>query len=121
MTEKNRVLSIVDMLESKLETSEVMVPEWGGKILIRELTAKERMTMTKKMTSNGKVDFAKLDIFAPFLLVHGIVDADGQNIVSNKDAEALTRKSSKIVDRIAKAVAALSGMSNEAAGEKLGN
>lgn len=120
-TTDNKVLTLADMLATKLEREEVDCPEWGGVVPIRELTAEDRSTMTKKLSVKGKMDWDKVDQFAPFLLVHGVTDADGDIYLSNKDAEALCRKSSKIVDRIAKAIAKLSGLTSEAATEKVKN
>ena len=120
--ETRKILTLDDMLAAKLQTEEVDCPEWGGVVPIQELTAENRMTMVKKLSDGrGKVDWDKLDQFAPFLLVHGILNADGHLYLSNKDAEKLQSKSSKVVDRIAKAIAALSGLSKDVQTEKVKN
>lgn len=117
-----RILTIDEMLAAKLECDFVECPEWGGDVWIQELTAENRMTMVKSLSDgHGKVDWTKLDLFAPFLLVHGVLDAKGNLYLSNKQAAALQKQSSKVVDRIAKAIAALSGLSRDAQVESVKN
>ena len=112
---KNKILTLADMLATSLERGEVDCPEWGGVVPIRELSAEHRTIMTKKLSDNkGKVDWSKIDQFAPFMLVHGIVNADGNLYLSNSDAVKLQQKSAKVVDRIARAIAKLSGLNREA-------
>lgn len=126
MTDKDnssKVLTLADMLASELQRGEVDCPEWGGAVHIQELTAANRVAMTKKLTNGkGGMDWNKIDQFAPFLLVHGVLNPDGHLYLSNKDAEKLCQtSSSKIVDRIAKAIARLSGLTKEAQTEKVKN
>lgn len=118
----NKILTLADMLATELECDEVDCPEWGGVVYIQELTATDRTTMTKRLSNGrGGVDWNKIDGFAPFLLVHGVLNPDGNLYLSNDDAKALCRRSSKIVDRIAKAIARLSGLTKEAQVEKVKN
>lgn len=117
MTEEKtgKVLMFADMMATELERDEVECPEWGGVVPIRELAASDRTAMTKRLSDGrGKIDWDKIEEFAPFLLVHGVTDADGNLYLTNKNAKALQTRSSKVVDRIAKAIAALSGLSKEA-------
>ncbi len=126
MTDKDnssKVLTLTDMLASELQRDEVDCPEWGGIVYVQELTAANRTAMTKKLTDGrGGMDWNKIDQFAPFLLVHGVLNPDGHLYLSNDDAKKLCQaSSSKVVDRIAKAIAALSGLTKEAQTEKVKN
>lgn len=117
-----RLLTFDDMMSTALERDEVDCPEWGGFVPIRELSAANRVTMTKRLSNGrGGIDWSKLDQFSPFLLVHGVTDEEGNLCLSNKQAEALHTKSSKVVTRIAQAIARLSGFSKQAQEDTLKN
>ncbi len=125
-----KVLSIAEMLATKLRTEYVPVPEWASDdddpsqcfVKIRELTADERIAMAQRMTNdNLKIDPKKIGEFAPFLLSAAIVDESGEGICSEEDARGLQSRSSFVVNRIALAVSKLSGLNRQAQTETAKN
>jgi len=118
-----KILSIKDMLETTLQTSLVPVPEWADEsdnpdecfVKIRELSANDRIEMAERMTDeNLKMDPGKVGEFAPFLLSRCLIDGEGECVCTEEQAAALQRKSAIVVNRIARAISALSGLNREA-------
>lgn len=97
-------------------TETVSVPEWGGDVRIRGLSAKQRGLIVKRTTTvdkDGKVnsDFNQMQLL---VVLVGCVDEDGHRLFSEADAEWLREKSAKALFRVFKTIAALSGMDGEA-------
>jgi hypothetical protein len=82
------------------------VPEWGGKVIIRELSAGEILEIARIQMQG---DSAQGVLAA--MLIGGWIDADGNNLFTWDDEEALAALPAGIVTRIANAVSELSGES----------
>lgn len=114
-------LSREDILHARdLKTEEVPVPEWGGTVLVRALTAKERLDLARDMTgADGAIDRAAtldLQITLPFLCM---VDMDGKRLFdSHDDLIVLQSKSAAALERVFDVAQRLSAMSKTAIEEQ---
>lgn len=108
------LLSREAILSSKdIKTQEVLVPEWGGNVLVKSLNGSERDAFEasiidikgKDVQMNRKNARAKL-------LVQCIVDKNLNPIFSAADVEALGQKSSAALDRVFTVAQKLSGISD---------
>lgn len=92
-------------------TREVAVPEWGGTVLVRELTALEADDIGFGMLSpTGDADPRKAQGMQAKLVAWATIDEAGGRIFSLEDIKALGKKSSRVIQRLANAVLDLSGM-----------
>jgi len=110
MLSKTQILAAQD-----IETREVEVPEWGGTVIIKGLTGRERErleAMSRKFR-DGKPDE---NIRARFLAM-AMVDETGAPIFGPGDVEALGNKSAVVLDRLFDVAMALAGISAEAVEE----
>jgi hypothetical protein len=113
-----------------LKRDDVECPEWGGTVLVRELTARERdrheaelLTAAQKATSEGGDDEPSfLENINARIAALGAIDEDGQRLFPDAlDILALGEKAATVVTRIADKIAELSGMSADAAEAIKGN
>lgn len=102
---KEAVLTVSD-----LKHEDVPVPEWGGTVRVRELTARERDAFESTLrpaTGSAAPDTANL---RARLCVRSIVGEDGSRLFNDEDADALGSKSAQVVDRIFTVAQRLSGI-----------
>lgn len=71
------------------------IPEWGGKVYVRTLTAAERDQF--EWSVYGQRDFKN---FRARLLVLAVCDEGGERVFRDEDADALGRQPGQIIDRI---------------------
>ncbi len=106
-----------------LKTDTVSVPEWGGDVRVREATSAERLAYEQSLYKsrvvgkNVEVDENYNNAQARFVVLC-VIDEKGQRIFTDKDAEALGKKSATAVGRCYKVIRKLSGM-DIAASEEL--
>ena len=109
-----------------LKTEEVEVPEWGGSVLVRTLTAHERdvfedgLIKTKGRGRNQTREMQLEDVRAKLACLT-IVDAGGVQIFNRADMLELGKKSAGALNRVWDVASRLSGMTNEDVEELLGN
>jgi hypothetical protein len=109
MLTRDAILSCND-----LETVEVQVPEWGGSVLARGLTAHEKGQFEQAMiTVSGSTVNLELDSSRANLVYFGCVDENGMRLFRREDLPRLNQKSAVAMDRVADAVRKLSGFSEE--------
>lgn len=102
---------------SDLETREVEVPEWGGSVLVRALSGKERDAYEASlMLIRGKTQIPNLANMRAKLVARAIVDEDGKRLFTDQDVNALGLKSAAALNRVHDVVQELSGL-NEGATE----
>jgi len=101
MLTREQILSRVD-----LRTETVEVPEWGGEIRIRELTARRRSEFEKLAEQHGD------DYAVAWLVAESCVDEAGQRIFSQEDIEALREKSAAALLRIFHQAAQINNLGN---------
>jgi hypothetical protein len=90
----------------------VEVPEWGGTIYVRQMSAAERDRLeAETFRPNGKHNLANLSARTVVLCA---CDAGGRRLFSDRDAEALGKKSAAAVSRVFKVVQQVNGLNAEA-------
>lgn len=105
--DKTAILGADDL---KRET--VSVPEWGGDVIVQEMTAKARLEWsTAAYTVEKGKTAANPETFMAALLVVCCVGEDGEPLFSSEDMPALARKSGAAVERVAGVAMRLNGMS----------
>ncbi len=93
---------------SALPTEDLEVPEWGGSVRIRSLTAGERDGFELDM-KDARTEGQKPNIRAA-LAVRVLVDEQGRNLFTPADAESLATFHAKPLDRVFTVAARLSGI-----------
>jgi len=84
-----------------LKTESVEVPEWGGTVVVRELTGSERDTWEASVvkTNGTKVTIDSHNMRAK-LAALCIVDDAGERLFTDKEAAKLGAKSAAALDRV---------------------
>lgn len=84
-----------------LKTESVEVPEWGGAVIVRELTGSERDTWEASVvkTNGTKVTIDSHNMRAK-LAALCIIDGDGKRLFTDKEAAKLGAKSAAALDRV---------------------
>lgn len=108
-------LSKDDILKSQDNApEEVDVPEWGGSVLVRGMTGKERDAFELSLMTSGRGgrrEVNPVNVRAK-LVARCVVDDDGNRLFTDADAAELGDKSAAAVDRVYAAAARLSGMTD---------
>ncbi len=104
-----------------LATEAVEVPEWGGTVKVRALSAAERDAFEVSLFEGQGADRRRnFDYLRAKLVALCVADDDGHRIFSDADAEALGMKNAAALDRIFVVAQRLNGLGarNEEALEK---
>lgn len=109
-------LSRDDILSANdIQVEELPVPEWGGVICVKTLTAEERDMLEAEivqMSPDGKPKAMKLDTLRSTVAFLGICDSDGNRLFTDKkDIAALKKKSAAALDRVVARIQEMSAMS----------
>ena len=98
-------------------TEEVSVPEWGGTVLVRGLSGRERDEFEVSMADRQGTEFVpNFSNTRAKLITRCVVDDDGKRVFDiHTDVEALGEKSGAAIDRVYSVAARLSGLSPDAA------
>jgi hypothetical protein len=112
---REQILAVDD-----LQTEIVNVPEWGGSVMVRGLTGKERDAFERSMVilKTGKQEKdAKPDVdfvnFRAKLVAHTVIDENGELLFKEVDVTKLGQKSGKALDRVFDVAQRLSGMTDD--------
>jgi hypothetical protein len=109
-------LSKDDILKAEdLGTEEVDVPQWGGTVLVRGMTGRERDAFEVSLMqpgANGQRVMDPRNLRAK-VVARCVVGDDGLLLFSDADVAALGGKSGAAIDRVYAVAARLSGMSDE--------
>lgn len=112
-------LSREDILEVEDRvTEDVAVPEWGGAVRVRSLSAGERDKLEEQATKNGKLT---LEDFTARFAAASIVDENGQRMFSGADVRRLSGKSSAALHRVQVVAKRLSAVTEDRVAELTGN
>lgn len=105
-------LSKDDILHAEdLRTEEVDVPEWGGTVLVRGLTGRERDEFEGSvLEQRGQKTVTNTANVRAKLAVKCVVDDTGQRVFADTDANALGEKSGAAIDRVFEVASRLSGL-----------
>jgi len=93
-----------------LPKQEVEIPEWGGSVFVRTMTAGERDAYESSMLLNGKPNLANM---RAKLVVRTAVDEEGKRLFADADAEALGKKSASAVDKLFGVAQRLNGLTKK--------
>lgn len=109
---KRRLLTREAILgASDIQTEEVEVPEWGGAVLVRGLSAKETNRLGVASSVRAQADQAgAAERFPIDLVALAIVDEDGHRLFADADVEALGQKSGAALMRVFVVAQRLSGL-----------
>lgn len=102
----------------------VPVPEWGGDVIVRGLTAKEKDAYDREIVvvdKQGNAKLGRLENLRALLLVRCLVDDEHNRLYRDIDAKMLGEKSSKVIGDLYTVAARLSGMREEEAEEEAGD
>lgn len=113
--------AILGASDAVVETVEV--PEWGGSVQVRGMTAAERDTFEASLLpANGKKG-APLTLanLRARLVVRCVIGEDGARLFTDDDAPALGEKNASAVQRVFNRAQVLSGMSDADVAELAGN
>lgn len=131
MKDKMNILGREDILKARdITTQRVDVPEWGGTVIVRALTGKERdqyEDSLMKLRSSGrkgrgpKVLEPDLQGARARLVSLACIDEAGERLFTDADVAALAEKSAKALNRVFDVAAVMSGLSDDDLEELLGN
>jgi hypothetical protein len=98
-----------------LPTKDVEVPEWGGTVKVRALTGAERDKFEASMITEANESRGdKLMNLRARMCAMTIVGEDGKSsLFTDKDVEALGRKSARALNRVFEAARELSGFTDK--------
>jgi hypothetical protein len=95
-------------------TEEVAVPEWGGSVLVRGLTGRQRDEFEAALIERrGKRAVPNTDNIRAKLVARCCVDEAGQRLFTDADAGELGNRSGAALDRVYEVAARLSGIGDE--------
>ena len=112
MLDRNSILEAKDD-----ETADVEVPQWGGTVRVRGLSASERDKFESRFVGQ-KPDLANI---RAELVVMCSIGEDGKRIFQDKVAQALGQKNAKAVNLLSERIQALSGLTEADLQELEGN
>jgi len=93
------------------KTEEVEVPEWGGTVLVRELSAADFDSVGFPMVKeDGKIDARGARGMNVKIVSLSVIDAEGNQLFTPKDVRALGERAIAPIRRITAKVMELSGM-----------
>lgn len=94
-----------------LRSEEVNVPEWGGSVRVRLLTAAEREEISSIWTQHASSsDDAKMHLTRDAILLRCTVDEGGKPLFAPEDLPALKQKSAVALARVIDAAMVLNAM-----------
>ena len=105
MLSKEEILSCSDV---KIET--VHVPEWGGDICVKTITAQEQDEWSVLVSEQRGIK--KINAQASFLVMC-LCDESGNLIFTKEDIESLGKKSAGAMNRIFNVASRLNGLSKD--------
>lgn len=99
---------------SDIRSEDVKVPEWGGTVRVKGLTAAQRdQVEAKAVSARGSNMQLNLVGMRAHMAALAIVDDKDKPIFTQADVKALGEKSGAALDRVFEAVTRLSGMSDD--------
>jgi hypothetical protein len=107
-------LSRDDVLKAEdLTTEEVDVPEWGGSVLVRGMSGRERDEFEASMAQQrgGKMVQNLVNVRAK-IVIRCVVDDNGNRLFDAADIDVLGGKSGAALDRVFTVASRLSGLSD---------
>jgi len=111
----SKVLSKSEILECQdLVTEQIEIPQWGGSVYVRSMTAKERDDFEGScLTGKGKHREVNMANMRAKLVALSTVDASGNRIFDESDIAALSKKNAGALDLIFATAQRLSGIGDQ--------
>ena len=107
-----------------LVTEDVEVPEWGGTVRVRSMTARDKdsfdMRLVKLQEGGKSAEINRRNIRAS-LVVASVIDDKGERLFSDDDVEMLGAKNGVAIDRVFAVASRLSLLNPDDAEELAGN
>lgn len=103
--------------QKKLNQAEMDAPEWGGKVLVRELDCDEIVnvrSLAAGSVQGGEPSVVSIGIFERNLVEKGWIDGDGNRVLADGEGELLRKESAKLINRMAEKISELSGLKPDA-------
>jgi len=94
-----------------LKTETVKVPEWGGEVIISTMTAAARDAWEMSLVGDGKGNYNTGNASAR-LVSYCAVNEKGERLFSDKDAEALGKRSAKAMNRVVRVAQKLNALTD---------
>lgn len=91
----------------------VSVPEWGGEVLVKELTGRERDAFEATIVGKKRGEQINLENFRARFVAAVVVDDKGQAVFYPSDVELLGDLSAAALERVFSAGRRLSGMTDQ--------
>jgi len=114
---RDEILNANDLAREQVE-----VPEWGGAVLVRALTGRERDAYESSIVHpNGRAMKYTLTNMRARLVSLSVIDEAGTRLFSDSDVELLGRKSAAALERVFEAAQRLSGLSAQDVDELVKN
>ena len=96
------------------ETAEVEMPEWGGTVRVRGLTAAEVDKLGFSLaTPEGDLDATLASGFRVKAVAWAVIDEEGNNLFTEADVAELGKKSHRAIDRLVDVIMELSNIGGE--------
>lgn len=97
---------------------DVPVPEWGGTVRVRSLTADERDAFDEsitKLSGNGKGQTREIIMkgIRAKLVARSLIDDKGERLFTDAQVETLGKKNATVLDRLFAIAQRLSGLSKD--------
>lgn len=97
-----------------IQTETVEVPEWGGAVIVRGMSGRERDSFEASMIKGkGKSASVNLENLRAKLVSKCVVDEAGKRLFSDDDIPALAAKSASALNHVYEAAQRLSGVTEE--------
>lgn len=126
MRKEGKILGRQDILNMQdMVTEEVWVEQWGGYVIVKSLTGKERDRFERSIVEirgSGTKSRAEVkDNVRAKLIALAVVDAEGNTVFEPSDIDALGSKSAAALDTIFEVAQRLSKMTERDVDELVGN
>lgn len=100
--------------QRELQTELVPVPEWGGEVIVRALSGRERDAFEAAIVEQkGRKAIVNTQNIRARLVATAVVDEHGQPIFYPSDVDLLGEQSAAALDRVFSVARRLSGMSED--------
>ena len=118
-----RLLSAADILRAQdITTEDVAVPEWGGTVRVKALSAGERDAFEASLLEGkGKQQKTNLANVRAKFVARVLVNEQGVRLFTDADVQQLGRKSAAALERVFDVGRRLSGMSDQDVEDLTGN
>jgi len=103
------------------DAHEVDVPEWGGSILLRTMTGKQRNDYEHWATTQSKAKVPDYRGIRERLIICCAVTEDGKPLFTEGDLSKLAEKNSEVIDRLHTKCRVICGMDEDAVEDAVKN